>query len=30
MGPEEHTQIESTLEHKVIKNALKYIFLTRR
>ena len=30
MGPEEHTQIESILEHKVIKNALKYIFLTRR
>ena len=29
-GPEEHTQIESILEHKVIKNALKYIFLTRR
>ena len=30
MGPEEHTQIESILEHKVIKKALKYIFLTRR
>ena len=29
-GPEEHTQIESILEHKVIKKALKYIFLTRR
>ena len=29
-GPEEHTQIESILEQKVIKNALKYIFLTRR